>query len=289
MARLYDRLMLTKSLKAEFSGFLPSAKVVLANNVDEYLMVNKPLTPLYEFPCVAPPFDNFFVELNIGKEDDHLGFHCVVRDANLDQVVTHPALMYKGDVGNIRWMYVIDVYTGYAARKYNSFFWRGFAYLDFDGKLLNFGQGLEESDWEKSPNHLYDSVKMYVFSAFLRFFWVLAFMNTRNTVLIDNPPPAKLSKRHEKKYGVPLVTYKTLKVLPMRKVNQNDYETDDASDASIPKSLHIARGHFKDYRNGPGLFGKFQDIFWWDAHVRGNAEKGVVVKDYDVQAPEPVS
>lgn len=114
----------------------------------------------------------------------------------------------------------------------------------------------------------------------------LQFLNTRNTVLIDNQPPAKLSKRHEKKYGVPLVTYKTLKVLPMRKVNQNDYDPATDGDTSIPRSLHIARGHFKDYRNGPGLFGKYQDIFWWDAHVRGSAETGVVVKDYDVQAPE---
>lgn len=113
----------------------------------------------------------------------------------------------------------------------------------------------------------------------------LQFLNAKNTELIDNPPPAKLSKRHEKKYGVPLVTYKTLKVNPIRKVNANDYD-DDSDGESIPKSLHIARGHFKDYRNGPGLFGKYRDIFWWDAHVRGSAKQGVVVKDYDVQAPD---
>jgi len=34
-----------------------------------------------------------------------------------------------------------------------------------------------------------------------------------------------------------------------------------------------------------GLFGQQKGLYWWDAHVRGTAERGVVVKDYEVKAP----
>jgi hypothetical protein len=105
-------------------------------------------------------------------------------------------------------------------------------------------------------------------------------MNVKNSVLIDNPPPAKLSKRHEKKYGVPLVTDKILKVTPMNKVNANDYDSDDGD--SIDKALHIVRGHFATYTAEQPMFGKYVGTFWKEAHLRGNAEKGVVVKDYEV-------
>jgi hypothetical protein len=32
----------------------------------------------------------------------------------------------------------------------------------------------------------------------------------------------------------------------------------------LPRALHIMRGHFKDYREGRGLFGKVHGMWWWD-------------------------
>jgi hypothetical protein len=29
----------------------------------------------------------------------------------------------------------------------------------------------------------------------------------------------------------------------------------------------IVRGHFKDYSNGAGLFGRYKGMFWWDQRV----------------------
>lgn len=123
-------------------------------------------------------------------------------------------------------------------------------------------------------------------------FFALSLMNTKNVELIDHIPPPKLSKKHEKKYGAPLVTYKTIKVNPMRTVKRMDGDDVPSSERDIASQgiqpLHIVAGNFADYRDGPGMFGnpKLKGVFWRPQHIRGNAERGVVVKDYEVQAPE---
>jgi hypothetical protein len=116
----------------------------------------------------------------------------------------------------------------------------------------------------------------------------IALMNAKNIELIDNPPPPKLSRSHEKKYGKPLVNYKTIKINPMRIAKHYaDLERAPASkpdESKLPLSLW--RGHFKDYRDGKGLFGNLKGVYWWNQHLRGSLEHGVTIKDYEVQKPD---
>lgn len=113
----------------------------------------------------------------------------------------------------------------------------------------------------------------------------LSLMHCKNVELIEQEPPPALSKSSMKKYGEPLVKYKVLKVNPMRTVYRS-LEPNETEPKETPRPLHICRGHFKDFRDGKGLFGKFKEIYWWDQHLRGNEENGVVVKDYEVEEPE---
>jgi hypothetical protein len=57
------------------------------------------------------------------------------------------------------------------------------------------------------------------------------------------------------------------------------------ADGSLKHALHICRGHFKDYREGSGLFDKFRGMYWWDMHTRGSSKLGEIRKDYDVKPP----
>jgi hypothetical protein len=50
-------------------------------------------------------------------------------------------------------------------------------------------------------------------------------------------------------------------------------------------SHHICRGHFADYRHGPGLFGRYPGRFWIPQHARGRRSLGEVEKDYAIHAP----
>lgn len=48
--------------------------------------------------------------------------------------------------------------------------------------------------------------------------------------------------------------------------------------------LHSCRGHFKTYTPERRLFGKYIGTFWIPPHMRGNAEVGIVQKEYEVTA-----
>jgi hypothetical protein len=50
-------------------------------------------------------------------------------------------------------------------------------------------------------------------------------------------------------------------------------------DGTEPLALHWTRGHFKDYREGGGLFGKLRGLYWWGPHLAGRADR-IVTKDY---------
>jgi hypothetical protein len=168
-------------------------------------------------------------------------------------------------------------------------FFQGRGYLERAERQLWSEQGIDPNWMARQPLEQRVSKKVlpstmdtHVYPMLNPLFMAINLLHCKNVELIEETPPPKLSKSHEKKYGIPLVTYKTLKVNSMRREYEND---ERPSNPGILKSLHICRGHFKDYRNGGGLFGKLEGLYWWDQHIRGDAKKGVVIKDYDVQAP----
>lgn len=47
--------------------------------------------------------------------------------------------------------------------------------------------------------------------------------------------------------------------------------------------FHRVRGHYADYTNGSGLFGRYKVRIWVEEHGRGEAELGTVVSNFTVQ------
>jgi hypothetical protein len=83
--------------------------------------------------------------------------------------------------------------------------------------------------------------------------------------------------------GRPRYSYSVLDINPMRAVLRTEGGMGDGGNSFV-KALHLCRGHFKDYRDGNGLFGRFKGVYWWDATARGNVSAGVRIKDYRVMA-----
>lgn len=111
------------------------------------------------------------------------------------------------------------------------------------------------------------------------------FMNCKNVEIIDNPPSRQQRRAAERKGEPRPVTYKTLRIVPFGRVARQQDRKAQAMGAEM--SLHICRGHFKDYRQGKGL-GKWhrRGVWWWSPQVRGKVSSGRVVKDYEVGAPK---
>lgn len=110
----------------------------------------------------------------------------------------------------------------------------------------------------------------------------LSFLHCKNVTLETTDPPAKLSKAFQRRNGRPLVRYHTLNIEPMRRVLKHEGQSEKTG---LRKAMHICRGHFKDYSKH-GLFGKYKGMYWWESHVRGSADEGAVLKDYNVTTPK---
>lgn len=114
-----------------------------------------------------------------------------------------------------------------------------------------------------------------------RFLFAMTLANCKNVNLetvreIVVPNIRHLKKSIKKKD--PCIKEYVLNISPMKKVLKNEGRI---VENGTGKALHLCRGHFKDYREH-GLFGKEKGVYWWDAHVRGKTENGVVEKDYRV-------
>jgi hypothetical protein len=105
-------------------------------------------------------------------------------------------------------------------------------------------------------------------------------------VSIEREPPidAPLQRAHAKRYGRPRVRFHVLHIDPMRKVLRAAGA--ETPDTGVRQAMHLVRGHFLDYRDGRGLFGRFRGLYWWDQHVAGRLDEGFVAKEYVVHGPD---
>lgn len=118
-----------------------------------------------------------------------------------------------------------------------------------------------------------DWVKVAVLHPSLMAHSLLACKNVETDIHHPNP---KLSKRNARKKGFPLVSFKTLRIVPTGGGGHG-------GQTGLTR-LHIMRGHFKTFTAEKPLFGRVVGTYWWSPGLRGNAKRGVVVKDYAVEA-----
>lgn len=108
----------------------------------------------------------------------------------------------------------------------------------------------------------------------------LRILSCRNIRYEKINPPEKLNKKRRKKGKEELVSYHVLKIAPMSPKKQT--KSDVAGTGESPR-VHLCRGHFKTYTEEAPLFGKYTGRFWWQPQVRGEKQKGIVHKDYNVE------
>jgi len=100
----------------------------------------------------------------------------------------------------------------------------------------------------------------------------LCFLHCKNVRIIDHTADPKLAKRYRERHGgVSPAPYKTLVIEPLKGILEKEGRS---GEIGLQKALHICRGHFMDFREGPGLFGKHHGIYWQPMHVRGSKAEG---------------
>jgi hypothetical protein len=122
-----------------------------------------------------------------------------------------------------------------------------------------------------------DSVSPFSLLAVL---FSLALLTTKNVVRTEAGLPRHVRRHSSTFAGTVGDKHYTLDIPGASSYKNSVNGADDAQ----RKRLHIVRGHFADYSEGGGLFGKLHGRYYIAPHVRGSAERGTVTKDYNVRA-----
>jgi hypothetical protein len=104
-----------------------------------------------------------------------------------------------------------------------------------------------------------------------------SFMHCKNISVEEERGQCIKSKNRNETRNDLMKVY-TLDIYPIKTIFKDKTKNESFS----KNSLHICRGHFKDYRDGSGLFGKHKGLYFWDMNTRGSVDKGVVVKNYAI-------
>lgn len=123
-------------------------------------------------------------------------------------------------------------------------------------------------------------VNYAVFACFQIVLGAHAFLACRNVSTDTITPPGKVSAKHLRRHGKPLVRYKVLKIAAMGRRS-----TGSSKGGTAELSLHIVRGHFKTFTPERPLFGSRTGVYWWSQNLRGDKKNGVIVKDYEMGKP----
>jgi len=303
---LLDRFI-DQTSDVELRAALESAELIICDNVAQYLYedsTKETWNLMRDYPNVAPPFPVMFLEwmpgwLRQSRHAKRLGLLVFSAKAIDDERVAWN-LGRNEAVGEVVRNILRTRYEGERPKWVSM----GALFIEtYDKGIVPWSEifwGVSESGRPIIPQnglpispHLDDEV--YLASSeeeinhVLRFselmlhvpFLALSFMHCKNVILREVPYSPKLQKARERRGKRPFITYRVIEVHPIRKILESE---GGAHKTGLKKALHICRGHFKDYTEGRGLFGKIHDIFWWDAHIRGNKKQGMSLKDYDVFA-----
>jgi hypothetical protein len=237
---------------------------------------------------MAPPFDEFFVEFqripSSGWDGNAWGVHFTV--------ISDPTEIAKRhDTDRPRWVLEIDTYLekrkgkpfGPVAHHLVGLAEDGTWFRHDDGNVY-WGGGLVRmsADPPEEVNQDWgNQIAQLIFPALM----TISFMHCKNAKLNAVTPPEKLSRRHQRVHGRPLVSYAELRIDPIRKILE---EQRPGVGGSLRKALHLCRGHFKTFSADAPLLGRATGTYWWAPQMRGARSAGIALKDYRVQAPTPV-
>lgn len=262
-------------------ALIADTQAIVADNVNAYFSqyyIKGETNWQEDFPLLTPPFEDYFMEYRRAPFE--------IVDGKQRSTDAYPECIgwhFLAQREDNKW-WSVDAMSFWEESKGDIICAGNVLYdVDHEGKIWNVKAKAHLSEKAKATLKT-ESGDDYTFLAAALMPTCLAttFMHCKNVELVDNTPHAKLSRHHERKSGHALVRYHTLNIHPMQKVLHSEGNIEHTG---LKKALHICRGHFKTFEDRP-LFGRVTGTFWWGAQVRGNAQAGVVDKDYVVHGRE---
>jgi hypothetical protein len=264
----------------------PALPVLLIDNVANYFYESdQEYWDLRDdFPNLAPPYPAFWCESKLVK---HIhSKEC--GDSDLSAMVPHgrigmlinavdPANAHgEGIPENARWILWCELYIDYGRRGITADGPHGSVMLCIDANGVIIDRPWMQSFAAASDADIMRSYITWFNPAFL----AISFLHCHNVAVIDNHVPAPLAKKYRARHGISPCSYKTLVIEPLKQILKSEGR---AGQIGLAKAMHICRGHFRDYREGRGLFGKYHKLVWTPAIVRGTKGKSAPAREIEVK------
>jgi hypothetical protein len=312
-------LMLNKIFPSPNGGdaeWLAKLPVFVIDNVSEYLFrgTDQEFWDMMDFPNVAPPFDQFWMEyktpasatsslagrVELPVVDVGILFAAVDAEDPSPLISSFPEPFLascREQAGEpVRWLVNATMFIPacpFLMNQSSPVVCSNFLGIGKDGRVAKRsdaptdpsapGRGL----FSIAPVEKELLANPGLFNTFLHIgLLAISFLHCRNvTVETHNPLPRKVRNRAEISFfhGEPVIRHKTLHIHAMRRILDSE---GNIGAKGLMHALHICRGHFKTFDADAPLFGKHSGTYWWNAQVRGSPAQGEVRKQYDVHPPE---
>jgi hypothetical protein len=256
----------------------PELPVLLIDNVasyyfagtdQEYWNLEK------DFPNIAPPYPQFWLEHKlprqiVSKTEGVTDLTRITPNGRVGMLFTVVApenvSLYSGELpAGTRWLLWCDLWIDYGlGAGITGPHGATFLCVDADGRLIDLPCMQSFASEELAP----------IMKAYMTWFYpgllAISFLHCKNVTLVDHQVDAPLAKKWRGRHGFNPTGYHTLVIEPLKEILRT---AGRAQEHGLAKAMHICRGHFADYRNGRGLFGKYKQVVWIPSMVRGTKGK----------------
>lgn len=264
----------------------PDLPVLLIDNVaDYYYGSDQEFWDLKkDFPNLAPPFPAFWCESKIPRQIQSR----VCGTTNMSAIVPHgrigvlvcsvdPASVEGEIPKGTKWVLVCQLFIDYGERDVTVTGPHGNMFLCIDAE----GAVTDNPLFEPFATGADDKIIMHYFTFLHPAFLAMSFLHCKNVTIVDNVVDRPLAKKYHARTGVRPCVYKTLVIEPLKQILRHEGGTH--KHGNIQKALHICRGHFRDYREGRGLFGKYHQLVWMPSILRGTKGKEAPPREIEVK------
>lgn len=261
-----------------------------------------------DFPCMAPPWPDTWMEYSFPREVNELGEMKTVdhppstrwgmyfkavdlhdADQDLEEIVWSINLnseLFLQEYEDSRWFCYQEI--SYSTRNRHHHYGAVSLLLDEVGQIVTDFRGkpvAEVAATEWLLGYLNEKkARVNIQRASQPFYFATSLLHCNNVDTYNDEVPDAVRKKRRKTGKNPGKTFKCLDVDPMK--NQSKRESGEG-ESDAERALHICRGHFKTYTEDNPLFGQHTGTYWWPMHVRGSKEQGEVEKSYRVNEPDP--
>jgi len=267
----------------------PQLPVLMIDNVAEYFYVGTDQEHWdlkRDFPNLAPPFPQFWCEFKMvrkihSKECGDVDMTRVMpqggRVGQLFTVLDPKEVKMVEVPENTKWALWAELFIDFSQPGITVTGPHGAMLLCVDAEGRITGSPNIQSLVRKEEEKMLQAYISWLNPALL----AVSFLHCKNVQVVENVAPKPLQKRYgERHEGSRIAPYKTLVIEPLKQILRTQ---GGSGQVGLAKAMHICRGHFRDYREGKGLFGKYHQLVWTPAIVRGTKGKEAPPREIEVK------